>query len=110
MSWPGSTTYLWTLRMLPRSAFVMHQASVSVDRQQDDIGRLNGYINEQITGQKMLITNGLQQEKFLRQSFASPMAGIIQKTIRLASKNITFIEIPITPPLKVTSHDFYKLI
>ncbi|EPC98152.1 putative ABC transporter ATP-binding protein, partial [Lacticaseibacillus paracasei subsp. paracasei Lpp227] len=44
------------------SAFVMHQASVSVDRQQDDIGRLNGYINEQITGQKMLITNGLQQE------------------------------------------------
>ena len=40
----------------------MHQASVSVDRQQDDIGRLNGYINEQITGQKMLITNGLQQE------------------------------------------------
>lgn len=48
------------------SAFVMHQASVSVDRQQDDIGRLNGYINERITGQKMLITNGLQQEKFLR--------------------------------------------
>lgn len=44
------------------SAFVMRQASVSVDRQQDDIGRLNGYINEQITGQKMLITNGLQQE------------------------------------------------
>ena len=44
------------------SAFVMHQASVAVDRQQDDIGRLNGYINEQITGQKMLITNGLQQE------------------------------------------------
>ncbi|RND41825.1 ABC transporter ATP-binding protein [Lacticaseibacillus paracasei] len=44
------------------SACVMHQASVSVDRQQDDIGRLNGYINEQITGQKMLITNGLQQE------------------------------------------------
>ncbi|MDE5157501.1 ABC transporter ATP-binding protein [Lacticaseibacillus paracasei] len=44
------------------SAFVMHQASVLVDRQQDDIGRLNGYINEQITGQKMLITNGLQQE------------------------------------------------
>ncbi|EPC46014.1 putative ABC transporter ATP-binding protein [Lacticaseibacillus paracasei subsp. paracasei Lpp219] len=44
------------------SAFVMHQASVSVDCQQDDIGRLNGYINEQITGQKMLITNGLQQE------------------------------------------------
>ena len=44
------------------SAYVMDQASVSVDRQQDDIGRLNGYINEQITGQKMLITNGLQQE------------------------------------------------
>lgn len=92
------------------SAFVMHQASVSVDRQQDDIGRLNGYINERITGQKMLITNGLQQEKFLRQFFAIPMAGIVQKTIRLASKNITFIEISITTPLKVTSHIFYKLI
>lgn len=44
------------------AAWVIHQASTSVDRQQDDIGKLNGYINEQITGQKVIITNGLQQD------------------------------------------------
>lgn len=44
------------------AALVMRKAGVAVNRQQDDIGRLNGYINEQITGQKILITNGLQQD------------------------------------------------
>lgn len=44
------------------AAFVMHKAGVAVNQQQDDIGQLNGYINEQITGQKVLITNGLQQD------------------------------------------------
>jgi len=46
------------------AAFVMHKAGVAVNRQQDDIGHLNGYINEQITGQKVLITNGLQEDSF----------------------------------------------
>jgi len=44
------------------SALVIQQAGRSVDRQQDDIGALNGYINEQITGQKIIITNGLQDD------------------------------------------------
>lgn len=44
------------------AAWIIHEASVSVDRQQDDMGRLNGYINEQITGQKVIITNGLQAD------------------------------------------------
>ena len=44
------------------AAWVMHKASVAVNQQQDDIGQLNGYINEQVTGQKVLITNGLQQD------------------------------------------------
>lgn len=33
-----------------------------VDLQQDEVGKLNGYINEQISGQKVVITNGLQGE------------------------------------------------
>lgn len=35
-------------------------ASRAVNKQQNDIGELNGYVNEQITGQKVIITNGLQ--------------------------------------------------
>ncbi|MFC6202327.1 ABC transporter ATP-binding protein [Lactiplantibacillus nangangensis] len=46
------------------AALVMRKAGTAVNQQQDDIGRLNGYINEQITGQKVLITNGLQQDSF----------------------------------------------
>jgi len=44
------------------AALVMRKAGTAVNRQQDDIGRLNGYINEQITGQKILITNGMQAD------------------------------------------------
>ncbi|WP_318765112.1 ABC transporter ATP-binding protein [Lactiplantibacillus carotarum] len=44
------------------AALVMRKAGTAVNQQQDDIGRLNGYINEQITGQKVLITNGLQDD------------------------------------------------
>ena len=44
------------------AALVMRKAGTAVNQQQDDIGRLNGYINEQITGQKVLITNGLQHD------------------------------------------------
>lgn len=44
------------------AAFVMKKASVAVNRQQEDIGQLNGYINEQVTAQKVIITNGLQKD------------------------------------------------
>lgn len=33
-----------------------------VDIQQKEVGKLNGYINEKISGQKIVITNGLQKE------------------------------------------------
>lgn len=41
---------------------VIKNAQKFVNRQQDDIGKMNGYINEQITGQKIIITNGLQED------------------------------------------------
>ncbi len=44
------------------AAFVMSKASVAVNKQQDDVGSLNGYINEQVTAQKVIITNGLQKD------------------------------------------------
>jgi len=44
------------------AAFVMKKASVAVNKQQDDVGSLNGYINEQVTAQKVIITNGLQKD------------------------------------------------
>lgn len=44
------------------AAIVMKKAGVAVNHQQDDIGQLNGYINEQVTAQKVIITNGLQKD------------------------------------------------
>lgn len=44
------------------AGLVMRKAGTAVNQQQNDIGKLNGYINEQITGQKVLITNGLQTD------------------------------------------------
>lgn len=38
----------------------MKKARIYLNRQQDEIGNLNGYINEQINGQKVVITNGLR--------------------------------------------------
>ena len=40
----------------------MRKARKYLDAQQDEISNLNGYINEQINGQKVIITNGLQEE------------------------------------------------
>jgi ABC-type multidrug transport system, ATPase and permease components len=40
----------------------MKKARVSLDKQQDKISDLNGYVNEQINGEKVIITNGLQEE------------------------------------------------
>ncbi|MGR3742317.1 ABC transporter ATP-binding protein [Companilactobacillus sp. DQM5] len=44
------------------AAFVIVKARKYVDLQQDEVGKLNGYINERITGQKIIITNSLQKE------------------------------------------------
>lgn len=44
------------------SFVIMKKARVYLDGQQEKIGDLNGYVNEQINGQKVIITNGLQKE------------------------------------------------
>ncbi|QMU08789.1 ABC transporter ATP-binding protein [Levilactobacillus suantsaii] len=64
-----SATMAWiTMATTPLAlivaGIVMHKAGVAVNQQQDDIGELNGYINEQVTGQKVLITNGLQADSY----------------------------------------------
>jgi ATP-binding cassette subfamily B multidrug efflux pump len=42
--------------------FIIRKARYYIDRQQEEIGKLNGYINEQINGEKIIITNGLQEQ------------------------------------------------
>ncbi|MDR3191382.1 MAG: ABC transporter ATP-binding protein/permease [Lactobacillaceae bacterium] len=44
------------------AGFVIVHARKYVDRQQAEVGHMNGYINEQINGEKVIITNGLQAE------------------------------------------------
>lgn len=44
------------------SAYIIKQAEKSVAVQQENVGKLNGYINEKISGQKVIITNGLEDE------------------------------------------------
>lgn len=44
------------------AAFIIVKARKYVDLQQDEVGKLNGYMNERITGQKLIITNRLQDE------------------------------------------------
>ena len=44
------------------AAFIIKQAEKSVAVQQENVGKLNGYINEKISGQKVIITNGLEDE------------------------------------------------
>lgn len=41
---------------------IIRRAEKYVNLQQDEVGHLNGYINEQINGEKVIITNGLQAE------------------------------------------------
>ncbi|WP_413476628.1 ABC transporter ATP-binding protein [Latilactobacillus fuchuensis] len=41
---------------------IITKAQKYVNLQQDEVGKLNGYINEKITGQKVIITNSLQAE------------------------------------------------
>lgn len=42
--------------------FIIRQARKNVNIQQDSIGELNAYIDERISGQKVIITNGLEEE------------------------------------------------
>lgn len=56
------TTIVTTPFILIISILLMKKARVYVDKQQDEIGDLNGYITEQINGEKVIITNGLRQE------------------------------------------------
>ncbi|MGG5343058.1 ABC transporter ATP-binding protein [Enterococcus sp. AZ192] len=41
---------------------VISKARKYVDIQQDEVGKLNGYMDEKISGQRVIITNGLQEE------------------------------------------------
>lgn len=60
--------------------FVITHASRAVNEQQRAVGALNGYINEQITGQKVIITNGLQQPSIA--GFTSRNATVLQAAQR----------------------------
>lgn len=44
------------------AVFVISKARKYVDLQQDEVGKLNGYMDEKISGQRVIITNGLQEE------------------------------------------------
>lgn len=56
------TTIATTPFILVISFFLMKKARTYLDRQQDEIGNLNGYINEQINGEKVIIAQGLREE------------------------------------------------
>lgn len=43
------------------AGFVIMQARKNINKQQEAIGEMNGYINEQINGEKVIVTQGLQQ-------------------------------------------------
>lgn len=64
MFYVNSTMALMTVATTPIilviSFVIMKKARIYLNRQQDEIGNLNGYINEQINGQKVVITNGLR--------------------------------------------------
>lgn len=44
------------------AVIVISKARKYVDLQQDEVGKLNGYMDEKISGQRIVITNGLQEE------------------------------------------------
>lgn len=44
------------------AGIIIRKARRYVDLQQDSLGRLNAYIDEKISGQKVVITNGLEEE------------------------------------------------
>lgn len=56
------TTIATTPLILIVSVLIMKKARIYLDKQQDEIGDLNGYITEQINGEKVIITNNLRKE------------------------------------------------
>ena len=56
------TTIATTPFILIMSVIIMKKARVYLDKQQDEISDLNGYITEQINGEKVIITNGLRED------------------------------------------------
>ena len=56
------TTIATTPLILIVSVLIMKKAHIYLDKQQDEIGDLNGYITEQINGEKIIITNDLRKE------------------------------------------------
>lgn len=56
------TTMATTPFILIMSVIIMKKARVYLDKQQDEISDLNGYITEQINGEKVIITNGLRED------------------------------------------------
>lgn len=56
------TTIATTPFILIVSVILMKKARIYLDKQQDEIGDLNGYITEQINGEKVIIVNGLRDE------------------------------------------------
>ncbi len=60
--------------------FVISRARHYIDQQQDATGKMNGYINEQINGEKIIITQGLQKESIA--GFAPHNETVKQATFR----------------------------
>ena len=58
----ATMTVATTPLILIISIIIMKKARKYLDKQQDEISDLNGYINEQINGQKVIIANGLRDE------------------------------------------------
>lgn len=58
----ASVTIMSTPLAIILAIFIIIQARKNINKQQDEVGHINAYINEQINGQKLIITNGLQQE------------------------------------------------
>lgn len=48
--------------ILVLSFIIMKKARIYLDNQQDQVGSLNAYINEQLNGQSVIITQGLQKD------------------------------------------------
>ena len=44
------------------AALIIRKTKQYTDLRQDSLGKLNAYIDEKISGQKMIITNGLEEE------------------------------------------------
>lgn len=85
MMFEQSATMAWvTMAMTPivilLAFFVMKRARHYINDQQEAIGSMNGYINEQINGQKIIITEGLQKKSIA--GFAPYNEDVRQKTYK----------------------------